>query len=181
LVGSSIAFYVQHPEYIAPVHRSGDLSIRQRETLALQVMAIIAQRYYQARKPFSASDFVYRLRVQIQGVTRVLLALKHAGLVTENHEDPPRYLPSAPLEKMSLKTVLDAVRNEGSIQVVSLSGQRKPVQGVAEVAAVIDAALEAALASITVREMALGEADEELDGAARRGAIGFGEKINTDS
>ncbi|MFQ3199626.1 MAG: membrane protein [Zhongshania sp.] len=181
LVGSSIAFYVQHPEYIAPVHRSGDLSIRQRETLALQVMAIIAQRYYQARKPFSASDFVYRLRVQIQGVTRVLLALKHAGLVTENHEDPPRYLPSAPLEKMSLKTVLDAVRNEGGIQVVVQSEQRKPVHGVAEVAAVIDAALGAALASITVREMALGEADEELDGAARRGAIGFAEKINTDS
>jgi membrane protein len=159
LVGSSVAFYVQHPEYIAPIRRSGDLSIRQRETLALQVMAIIAQRYYQSRKPFSASDFVYRLRVQIQGVTRVLRALKQAGLVTENNEDPPRYLPNAPLEQTSLKTVIDAVRSDGTVPMIALRVPRKPVQGVAEVAAAIDAALDAALASTTVRDMAIGEMD----------------------
>ena len=159
LVGSSVAFYVQHPEYIAPIRRSGDLSIRQRETLALQVMAIIAQRYYQSRKPFSASDFVYRLRVQIQGVTRVLLALKQAGLVTENNEDPPRYLPNAPLEQTSLKTVIDAVRSDGTVPMIALRVPRKPVQGVAEVTAAIDAALDAALASTTVRDMAIGEMD----------------------
>ena len=159
LVGSSVAFYVQHPEYIAPIRRSGDLSIRQRETLALQVMAIIAQRYYQSRKPFSASDFVYRLRVQIQGVTRVLRALKQAGLVTENNEDPPRYLPNAPLEQTSLKTVVDAVRSDGTVPMIALRVPRKPVQGVAEVTAAIDAALDAALASTTVRDMAIGEMD----------------------
>ena len=159
LVGSSVAFYVQHPEYIAPIRRSGDLSIRQRETLALQVMAIIAQRYYQSRKPFSASDFVYRLRVQIQGVTRVLRALKQAGLVTENNEDPPRYLPNAPLEQTSLKTVIDAVRSDGTVPMIALRVPRKPVQGVAEVTAAIDAALDAALASTTVRDMAIGEMD----------------------
>ncbi|POP54238.1 YihY/virulence factor BrkB family protein [Zhongshania marina] len=159
LVGSSVAFYVQHPEYIAPIRRSGDLSIRQRETLALQVMAIIAQRYYQSRKPFSASDFVYRLRVQIQGVTRVLRALKQAGLVTENNEDPPRYLPNAPLEQTSLKTVIDAVRSDGTVPMIALRVPRKPVQGVAEVTAAIDAALDAALASTTVRDMAIGGVD----------------------
>ena len=159
LVGSSVAFYVQHPEYIAPIRRSGDLSIRQRETLALQVMAIIAQRYYQSRKPFSASDFVYRLRVQIQGVTRVLRALKQAGLVTENNEDPPRYLPNAPLEQTSLKTVIDAVRSDGTVPMIALRVPRKPGQGVAEVTAAIDAALDAALASTTVRDMAIGGVD----------------------
>ena len=163
LVGSSVAFYVQHPEYIAPLRRSGDISIRQRETLALQVMAIVAQRYYQSRKPFSASDFVYRLRVQIQGVTRVLRALQQAGLLTENHEDPPRYLPNAPLEKTSLKTVLDAVRNDGTVQMIALRVPRRPVAGVAEVTASIDAALDAALASVSVRDMALGDDSKEVD------------------
>jgi membrane protein len=178
LVGSSVAFYVQHPEYISPVRRSGDLSIRQRETLALQVMAIIAQRYYQSRKPFSASDFVYRLRVQIQGVTRVLNALKHAGLVTENHEDPPRYLPNAPLEKTSLKTVIDAVRNDGTLQLIALRVPRKPVHGVAEVTALIDAALESALASTTVRDMAISESDEHFDEEVPSGANSRDRKQN---
>ncbi|CAA0081532.1 Uncharacterised protein [Zhongshania aliphaticivorans] len=164
LVGSSVAFYVQHPEYIAPVRRSGDLSIRQRETLALQVMAIIAQRHYQSRKPFSASDFVYRLRVQIQGVTRVLGALRAAGLVAEDHEDPPRYLPNVPLEKTSLKTVIDAVRNDGSVPMIALRVPRKPVHGVAEVTAAIDAALEEALASTTVRDMAIDDEEVAVDG-----------------
>jgi len=179
LVGSSVAFYVQHPEYIAPTRRSGDLSIHQCETLALQVMAIIAQRHYQARKPFSASDFVYRLRVQIQGVTRVLRALKQAGLVTENHEDPPRYLPNAPLERTSLKTVIDAVRSDGTVPMIALRVPRKPVQGVAEVTAAIDAALDAALASTTVRDMALGS--EQADIAAQQGVASVDKKADTDS
>ena len=55
LVGSSVAFYVQHPEYVVPSKRSGDMSIRQQEDLALNIMAVLAQRYYEGRRPMSAS------------------------------------------------------------------------------------------------------------------------------
>ena len=89
----------------------------------------------------------------------MLRALKQAGLVTENNEDPPRYLPNAPLEQTSLKTVIDAVRSDGTVPMIALRVPRKPVQGVAEVTAAIDAALDAALASTTVRDMAIGEMD----------------------
>ena len=44
LVGSSVAFYVQHPEYVVPSRRSGDMSIRQQEDLALGIMTVLAQR-----------------------------------------------------------------------------------------------------------------------------------------
>ena len=159
LVGSSVAFYVQHPEYVAPTRRSGDLSIKQRETLALQIMGVIAQRHYKSRKPFSASDFVLRLRVQIQGVTRVLRALKEAGLITENSEEPPRYLPNAPLEKTTLKQVVDAVRSEGTASMLGLGAPRRPVYGVAAVTKAIDEALNTALAATSVRDMAI--EDEE--------------------
>ncbi|AMO67405.1 ribonuclease BN [gamma proteobacterium BDW918] len=161
LVGSSVAFYVQHPEYVAPTRRSGDLSIKQREVLALQIMGVIAERHYKSRKPFSASDFVLRLRVQIQGVTKVLRALKEAGLITENSEEPARYLPNAPLEKTSLKQVIDAVRSEGNASMLGLGAPRRPVHGVAAVAKAIDDALDAALAATSVRDMAI-----EDDGSA---------------
>lgn len=155
LVGSSIAFYVQHPEYVLPSRRGGALSIRQQEVLALQVMAIVAQRYYESRRPFSATDFALRLRIQIQGVTRVLAALSQAGLITRNSEDPPRYLPNVPLEKTSLKQVLDTVRNDSAMPPLTLGVPRKPVKGVAAVSEAIDRALDGALADITVRDMAI--------------------------
>lgn len=163
LVGSSVAFYVQHPEYVVPSKRSGDMSIRQQEDLALNIMAVLAQRYYEGRRPMSASDYVLRLRVQIQGVTKVLRALTRAGLITENSDDPPRYLPNAPLEKVPLQEVLDAVRNEGSEGFVSAAQPRRAVTGVAAVRKDIDDAVSSVLAETSVKDMALAEASPELE------------------
>ncbi|AKH70775.1 tRNA-processing RNAse BN [Spongiibacter sp. IMCC21906] len=155
LVGSSIAFYVQHPEYVVPGRRTGNLSLRQQERLALEIMAIIAQRYYETHRPFSATDFVLRLRVQIQGVTRVLRALEKAGLITENSEDPPRYLPNVPMETTSVKQVMDVVRDDGAMPPIAVRVGRRPVKGVAEVDAAIETALNTCLADITVKDMAI--------------------------
>mgnify|MGYP000185415632 FL=1 len=163
LVGSSVAFYVQHPEYVVPSKRSGDMSIRQQEDLALNIMAVLAQRYYEGRRPMSASDYVLRLRVQIQGVTRVLRALTRAGLITENSDDPPRYLPNAPLEKVRLQEVLEAVRNEGGEGFVSAVRPRRAVTGVEAVRKNIDDAVSSVLAETSVKDMALAEASPELE------------------
>jgi membrane protein len=163
LVGSSVAFYVQHPEYVVPSKRSGDMSIRQQEDLALNIMAVLAQRYYEGRRPMSASDYVLRLRVQIQGVTKVLRALTRAGLITENSDDPPRYLPNAPLEKVPLQEVLEAVRNEGSEGFVSAARPRRAVTGVAAVRKDIDDAVSSVLAETSVKDMALAEVPPELE------------------
>ena len=153
LVGSSVAFYVQHPEYVVPSRRSGDMSIRQQEDLALGIMTVLAQRYYEGRRPLSASEFVARLRVQIQGVTRVLRALRTAGLITENSEDPPRYLPNAPLEKVTVREVLEAVRKEGGDGIIRVRPRSEP-GAVAEVRKSIDQAVNDALAEMSVKDMA---------------------------
>ena len=153
LVGSSVAFYVQHPEYVVPSRRSGDMSIRQQEDLALGIMTVLAQRYYEGRRPLSASEFVARLRVQIQGVTRVLRALRTAGLIAENSEDPPRYLPNAPLEKVTVREVLEAVRKEGGDGIIRVRPRSEP-GAVAEVRKSIDQAVNDALAEMSVKDMA---------------------------
>lgn len=163
LVGSSVAFYVQHPEYVVPAKRSGDMSIRQHEDLALDIMAVLAQRYYEGRRPMTASDYVLRLRVQIQGVTQVLRALCRAGLITENSDDPPRYLPNAPLETVLIKDVLAAVREDGGRGLLNSPRPRRPVPGVPAVREQIDAAVAAALAQSSVKEMALAKTESEAD------------------
>lgn len=161
LVGSSVAFYVQHPEYVVPTRRTGGMSIVEQERLALQVMAIIAQRHYQSAKPYTAIDFVSRLRVQIQGVFGVLMALKRARLIAEDSAEPPRYLPGAPLETTSVKQVLDAVRGYGSSPPMAWQPLREPVPGVAEVTANIEQVLDDALANSNIRDMALINIDKD--------------------
>lgn len=157
LVGSSVAFYVQHPEYVVPTRRSGDLSIEQQEELALQIMAVLGQRYYDGRRPMTAGEYVIRLRVQIQGVMAVIKSLTRAGLIAPNSDDPPRYLPSAPLETVSLKRVIDAVRSEGGRLKVGFNSPRRKVPGVAQVCAHMDRVMNDALGAITVRDLALNE------------------------
>lgn len=163
LVGSSIAFYVQHPEYVVPARRSGDLSITQQEDLALQIMAVMAQRYYQGKRPMTSTEYVARLRVQIQGVTRVLRALKQAGLVVEDASEPPRYLPNAPLETVNLKQVLDAVRSEGASAALVRRRPRSSVSGIKDIRDNIDRAMSSALEGTSVRDLALGD-DQEPQG-----------------
>lgn len=166
LVGSSIAFYVQHPEYVVPARRSGDLSISQQEDLALQIMALMAQRYYEGKRPMTSTEYVARLRVQIQGVTRVIRALRLAGLVVEDASEPPRYLPNAPLENVNLKQVLDAVRSEGASAALVRRRPRPGVHGVKEIRENIDRAMASALEGTSVRDLALGAEQGQSDSTA---------------
>jgi membrane protein len=73
LVGSSVAFYVQHPEYVVPMKRDGGLSIEQQEKLALQIMALMATRYYRGDPPLTAGEYQYQLRTQIENDQRANL------------------------------------------------------------------------------------------------------------
>ncbi len=156
LVGSSVAFYVQHPEYVVPAKRDGGLSIEEQERLALRLIALMAQRYYQGKPPLSASGYQVYLRAQIQGVGRVLKALERAGLVTEDYEEPSRYLPNAPLETMKVKTVLDALRHYGNAGLLPYRRVRFSGVEVQGIQGAIERAVDQAIGHITVKEMALG-------------------------
>ncbi|MBD2859299.1 YihY/virulence factor BrkB family protein [Spongiibacter sp. KMU-158] len=161
LVGSSVAFYVQHPEYVVPAKRDGGLSIEQQEQLALRLMALMGQRFYQGRPPLTASGYQLFLRTQIQGVGLVLKALERAGLVTEDAEEPSRYLPNAPLETMPVKKVLDAVRKYGTTSLLPYRRKRFSTVDVGGVQLAIENAVEQAIGKITVKEMALGSEAEK--------------------
>ncbi len=154
LVGSSVAFYVQHSEYVVPMKRDGGLSIEQQEKLALQIMALMANRYYRGDPPLTAGEYQYQLRTQIQGVSRVLKALERAGLVTEDYEDPARYLPNKPMEQVSVLRVLEAVRGYGS---PLLRDGRRGIRmaGVERVNRAFHQAVADSLKSVTIKSMAL--------------------------
>ncbi|EDY86953.1 ribonuclease BN [gamma proteobacterium HTCC5015] len=153
LIGGSIAFYIQHPEYVVPVGREGGLSNNQRERIALQIMAIIAERHYKNHPPMNANQFVNRLHIQIQAVQEVLEALEDAGLVVDNGDNPPLYLPGVPLEATPAWRVIEVVRSAGEMPSIF----HKRTRTVGDVDNTIDTLLHAqqhALDGVSIKDLA---------------------------
>jgi len=159
LIGGSLAFYVQHPEYVVPTRREGGMSAQQQERLALQIMALITQRQYAEKNPMGAEQFVRRLGSQIQGVQMVLRALLDAGLIEETNHDVVRYLPKVAMEATSVLSVLNAVRSANAMPPL-YRHSTQAVEGVLATEQRIQQAINGALDNMSVKDMALQEEDK---------------------
>jgi membrane protein len=159
LIGGSLAFYVQHPEYVVPTRREGGMSAQQQERLALQIMALITQRQYAEKNPMGAEQFVRRLGSQIQGVQMVLRALLDAGLIEETNHDVVRYLPKVAMEATSVLSVLNAVRSANAMPPL-YRHSTQAVAGVLVIEQRIQQAINGALDNMSVKDMALQQEDK---------------------
>lgn len=110
LLGASIAFYHQHPEYLTVRRGELRMSNRLREKLALLAVFHIGRSYYRGLAPWTAAGLAQGLRVPAEAAESVLGALEQAALVRRTGDDPPAYLPARPLETTGVKEALDAVR-----------------------------------------------------------------------
>ncbi|MDX1609453.1 MAG: YhjD/YihY/BrkB family envelope integrity protein [Halofilum sp. (in: g-proteobacteria)] len=114
LLGSSIAFYRQHPEYLLGGGREGvRLSHAQDERLALAVMFAVVRGWYQREDPPDREILARALSVPVHPVDRALDALQEAGLLVPGGADAAGFLPAIPPEHISVKQVLDAARGHG--------------------------------------------------------------------
>ena len=113
LFGAAVAFYRQHAEYILPQAGEPRLSNRMRERLALAVMSLIAQHHLTGRPAWSLLELSQRLGVPSHAVRTVLLALQQSGVLAHTDGDPPAYLPARDLAHLSVRKLLEIVRNAG--------------------------------------------------------------------
>jgi membrane protein len=115
LLGSSIAFYRQHPEYL--ILRSGEprLSNRMRERVGLMAMYLIAKAYRDATPPWTFPALTQRLGVPMHALEIVLRAMRERLLLIQTSDDPPAYLPARDLETIGLSELLETVRTAGEV------------------------------------------------------------------
>ena len=116
LVGASITFYHQYPEYLAA--RSGDLRLsnRLRERLALTVAAALAARHGTTEPPWTAERLSHALAVPMTNVGNVLKMLEKGGFVLRTAADPPGFVPARLPEKIAVADVLASIRDYGEDQ-----------------------------------------------------------------
>ncbi len=158
LFGASVAFYVQHPEYLFVGDGEPRLSNRMRERLALSVMSLVAGRFLTGKRGPSRSEFTRLFGVPMHALHTVLDALERRVLLMQSNDDPPIYLPARDPSLIFVTEVLATARAADEERFQPPEGLPAP-QPVDAVLARVQRAVESSVADMTMRELAAQDSD----------------------
>jgi membrane protein len=154
LVGASVAYYHQHPESVTAYRRELRLSNRMQEKLALLVMFLVGNNYYDNLPALTLEEFAQSFNVPTEALEPIMEALEGHGLLTQTASEPPTYLPARPLDTTGLKDVLDAVR--GANEMVDIKPQSESAElAVDQLVDHLDQATARALRGSTLKDLSL--------------------------
>lgn len=166
LVGSQIAYFVQHPRYMT-LHRDPVvLSNRMREQLALQIMYLVGYNHFHDKPAWSLDQLIEYLDIPGDPVHRIVRALVDAGFIIEVIKDDALvYLPLRDIEMIRLADVITEVRTARENRVVSLQ-HLTPLKAVDDVMAGMESARNSVLGEQTLRGM-VASVDEGLEASLK--------------
>jgi membrane protein len=169
LIGASIAFYHQHPNYVTREPRATETAIsnRRRERLGLLIARLIGRQYVNAEKPLTADALAHALQSPLLVIEQLLSSFETHALLARTSDNPPAYLPTRAIEAVALREVLRAVRAAGAER-----GHEPRDRVVDALTERLTDAQEHALARYTWRDLVTGELGTE--GAAKSGRIKTG-------
>lgn len=152
LLGASIAFYIQHPEYLTPQQGEPGLSNRMRERVALMLMYLVAKAYQDGASAWKFSSLTQRLGVPTYTLQMVLAALEQGGLLLRTGDDPPAYLPSRDIGSITLEELLHTVRAAGEEQYLGPEAVPAPAE-IESVLARVNLAIDEQVRDLTLRNL----------------------------
>jgi len=152
LLGASIAFYVQHPEYLTLQAGEPGLSNRMRERVALMLMYLIAKRYQDGGPACTLSALAQRLGVPGHALQTALAALEQDGLLVKTGADEPAYLPSREIGSIALADLLRIVRAEGEQQYLRPEAVPAPPE-IESILASVNLAIDQELHDLTLKNL----------------------------
>lgn len=154
LIGCSIAFYHQHPQYRNLQSRVIHLSSRIKEKLSLLIMSLIGKHYYQNGDAWTLENMAKELNVSIDECAILLKTLITKGLLVKTAEEIPTYLPAHALETILLKDIVLAVRSAEESSTMSLDSL-PPSDTVDSIYVDIEGAIDNILGKKTLRDVSL--------------------------
>ncbi|MEA3276943.1 MAG: YihY/virulence factor BrkB family protein [Pseudomonadota bacterium] len=166
LIGASIAFYHQHPEYLATRTRELHLSNRLKEHLAFSLVGRIAASHYGDGSAWSNQALSTSLKVPNSTVECILGIVESGGFIVRTAADPPLYVMSRAPESIPLKSFLDYVRCYEEDELGCRERETDPLA--AKLENLVDKAMTTALDGRTLRDLA----------AVRSGRGSTGEESN---
>ena len=125
---------------------------KQKEEVAIQIMAIIGQRFYANSTPVTVNDLVNVLHLPQQSIEQQLRLFVEHGLLVNVESDELAYTPARPLEELTLKSVVDTVR-EPSPNSYFKSSLSANISAIHKILSKVDESLEQVLGSKTVKDI----------------------------
>ena len=110
LVGSSIAFYRQHPEHITTRDQTHIANNRQREHIALNVLFIIAENFYKKKPALNVEMLSQILKCSKSVIEYAIDNFEQSGILVQTDNSNSTYLPAVPLENLSVIDVYTIIR-----------------------------------------------------------------------
>lgn len=152
LVGATVAFFFQHPEYHGLPDRHITLSNRLRERMAMMVIFRIAQHHYHGKPPVPVGQLAVQFGLPIAGLAGVLKELTRQGLLVEVSGDQIAYVPARDVSTIRVADVWTAIRSAHENHWLSLK-RMEVAPTVDELIADIDAAVGGVFGEATLKDM----------------------------
>ena len=164
LMGGSVAFYDQHPEYLGLLTHELRFSSRVRERLSLLACFLIVQHFQYRLEPWTDVALARRLGVPLETLSELLEQFEKASIVVAVSGRSDAYVPARDPASVSVREVLAAARSAGETHQFSYDNIAS-VPAVDGVYDAIDEAVGDALGQRTMRELALANPPAGNDGA----------------
>lgn len=117
LVGASIAFYYQNPEFRLRSHRTMLLSNRMKEKAAILVMVKVAEAYYRKQSPCTLVNLAQYMNLASESLAPIINNLTANRLLIKTDDDPTGFVPGESPEVLPVLDIIRVVRSadEGDI------------------------------------------------------------------
>ena len=161
LIGSSIAFYHQNPEFRLRSRRVLELSNRMKEKVAAVVMCQVAQAYYDRSHPPALQELARDMNMASESLVPIINTLAQKGLLAKTDADPPCFIPGQAPESLSVIEIIRAVRSADESEIMNYN--RLPE----------NTKVDAILATLA------GAADVALDGKTLKDLINITDRKNS--
>ena len=152
LLGASIAFYSQHPEYLVLQQGEPRLSNRMRERVALMLMYLVGKSYQDGSPAWTFSRLTQQLGLPSYALQMVLVALEQDGLLVQTGDDPPAYLPGRDIGSITLEQLLHTVRAAGEEKYLGPEAVPAPEQ-IESLLARMNLAIDEQVRDLTLRNL----------------------------
>lgn len=162
LVGSSIAFYHQHPEYLSTREHELQISNRIKERLAFLSMYLISQQHFFGGDSWTEERLAKQLCVPRNILIKVLVLLEKSGLLIRAGEDLDIYLLARAPETILLKDLLDIVRLAGEDRYFNLQKLPSSENNVEQLLEEIDTTLEKVLQGRSLKTLVCGDSSDSV-------------------
>jgi len=149
LLGSQIAFFCQHQEYVRPAQGDENISCRQKEKLGLEAIYWIATHYIQGKPAWSLDTLSSQLKTPSIPLADLLDCLvAEELLISITNDNQTTYVPAKDLDTFTVYDVVSTIRNTHNKSYINTVFTPE----VEQVLQILDGACASALEDKSVRE-----------------------------